>query len=132
MVTGISGAVTALADTLYPATSLPSSLAQDFSSRTPVLLRVRLLHPAVATIAVCYVLWAIWRSSTRRNRFSRSAIALITLLVMQIVIGMTNVLFLVPVWIQIAHLFAADAVWILLVLVSADLVLEAAKKGRKP
>jgi heme a synthase len=132
MVTGITGAVAALADILYPATSLPSSLAQDFSSRTPVLLRVRLLHPAVATIAVCYVLWAIWRSSTRRNRFSRSAIALITLLVMQIVIGMTNVLFLVPVWIQIAHLFAADAVWILLVLVSADLVLEAAKKGRKP
>jgi cytochrome c oxidase assembly protein subunit 15 len=126
MVTGITGAVAALADTLYPATSLPSSLAQDFSSRTPVLLRVRLIHPAVATVAACYVLWVIWRSSTGRNRFSRSAIALITLLFMQIVIGMTNVLFLAPVWIQIAHLFVADALWILLVLASADLVLEPA------
>jgi heme A synthase len=131
MVTGITGAVAALADTLYPATSLPSSLAQDFSSHTPALLRVRLLHPAVATIAACYVLWVIWRSSTGRNRFSGSAIALITLLFMQIVIGMTNVLFLVPVWIQIAHLFVADALWILLMLASADLVLEAAKEGRK-
>jgi cytochrome c oxidase assembly protein subunit 15 len=126
MVTGITGAVAALADTLYPATSLPSSLAQDFSSGTPVLLRVRPLHPAVATIAVCYVLWIIWRNSTARNRFSRSAIALITLLFMQVVIGMTNVLFLAPVWIQIAHLFVADALWILLVLASADLVLEPA------
>ena len=126
MVTGITGAVAALADTLYPATSLPSSLAQDFSSRTPALLRVRPLHPAVATIAVCYVLWIIWRNSTARNRFSRSAIALITLLFMQVVIGMTNVLFLAPVWIQIAHLFVADALWILLVLASADLVLEPA------
>jgi cytochrome c oxidase assembly protein subunit 15 len=126
MVTGITGAVAALADTLYPATSLPSSLAQDFSSRTPALLRVRLLHPAVATIAACYVLWVIWRSSTGRNRFSRSAIALVTLLFMQIVIGMTNVLFLAPVWIQIVHLFVADALWILLVLASADLVLEPA------
>src|SRR6266851_4454971 len=131
MVTGITGAVAALADTLYPATSLPSSLAQDFSSRTPALLRVRLIHPAVATVAACYVLWVIWRSSTGRNRFSRSAIALITLLFMQVVIGMTSVLFLAPVWIQIAHLFVADALWILLVLASADLVLEAAKEDRK-
>ena len=126
MVTGITGAVAALADTLFPATSLPSSLAQDFSSGTPALMRVRLLHPAVATVAACYVLWVIWRSSTGRNRFSRSAIALIILLFVQVVIGMTNVLFLAPVWIQITHLFVADALWILLVLASADLVLEPA------
>ncbi len=131
MVTGISGAVAALADTLYPATSLPSSLAQDFSSHTPALLRVRLLHPAVATVATGYVLWVIWRSSTGRKGFSRSAIALITILFMQVVIGMTNVLFLAPVSLQIAHLFVADALWILLVLASAELVLEPAKEGRK-
>ena len=104
MVTGITGAVAALADTLYPATSLPSSLAQDFSSRTPALLRVRLLHPAVATIILLFV---------------------------QVGIGMTNVLLLAPVWLQIAHLFVADTLWILLVLASADVVLEAAKEGRK-
>jgi cytochrome c oxidase assembly protein subunit 15 len=130
MVTGITGAVTALADTLYPATSLPSSLAQDFSSGTPALLRVRLLHPAVATIAACYVLWVIWRGSTARHRFSRSAIALIILLFVQVGIGMTNVLLLVPVWIQITHLFVADALWILLVLASADLVLKPTEEGR--
>jgi cytochrome c oxidase assembly protein subunit 15 len=124
MVTGLTGAVAALADTLYPATSLPLSLAQDFSSSTPALLRVRLFHLAVATVAACYVLWVILRSSTGRNRFSRSAIALIILLFVQVGIGMTNVLFLAPVWLQIAHLFVADALWILLVLASADLVLE--------
>ena len=130
MVTGITGAVTALADTLFPATSLPSSLALDFSSRTPALLRVRLLHPAIATIAACYVLWVIWKKSTGRSRFSRSAIALIILFFVQVGIGMTNVLFLAPVWIQIVHLFVADALWILLVLASADLVLEPAMEGR--
>ncbi len=124
--TGVTGAVSALADTLYPATSLPSSLAQDFSSGTPALLRVRLLHPAVATVAACYVLWVILRSSTGRNRFSPAAIALIILLFVQVGIGMTNVLLLAPVWIQIAHLFVADALWIFLVLASADLVLEPA------
>ena len=123
MATGIIGAVAALADTLFPATSLASSLAQDFSSGTPALLRVRLLHPALATVAAGYVLWVIWRSSTGRNRLSRSASALIILLFVQVGIGMTNVLLLAPFWVQIAHLFVADALWILLALASADLVL---------
>jgi len=126
LVTGTTGAVAALADTLFPATSLPLSLAQDFGSGTPALLRVRLLHPAIATVAACYILWVILRSSTGRNRFSRSAIALIILLFVQVGIGMANVLLLAPVWVQIAHLFVADALWILLVLASADLVLEPA------
>ena len=124
MVTGITGAVTALADTLFPSTSLASSLAQDFRSGTPVLLRVRLLHPAVSMVAAFYVLWVILSRSTGRNRLSRSAPALIILLFVQVGIGMTNVFLLAPVWVQIAHLFVADALWILLVLASADLVLE--------
>jgi cytochrome c oxidase assembly protein subunit 15 len=124
MVTGTTGAVAALADTLYPATSLRSSLMQDFGSVTPTLLRVRLLHTTVATIAACYVLWVIWRDSTGRNRFSRSAIGLIILFFVQVSVGITNVLFLVPDWLQIAHLFVADVLWVLLVLASADLVLE--------
>jgi cytochrome c oxidase assembly protein subunit 15 len=126
MVTGITGAVAALADTLFPATSLTSSLTQDFSPGTPALLHFRLLHPAAALITACYVLWLIWRSSTGRDRFSRSAIALIAVLLVQVVIGMANVLFLAAVWLQIAHLFVADVLWVLLVVASADLVLERA------
>jgi len=131
MVTGITGAVTALADTLFPSTSLASSLVQDFRSSAPALLRLRLLHPALATVAACYVLWVILRTSTGRNRLSQSAIALIILLFVQLGIGMTNVLLLAPVWVQIAHLFVADVLWILLVLASGDLVLEPIKEGRK-
>jgi heme a synthase len=130
MVTGITGAVTALADTLFPSTSLATSLAQDFRSSAPTLLRIRLVHPAVAMVAAGYVLWVILKSSTGQTRLSRSAIALIILLFVQVGIGMLNVLLLAPVWVQIAHLFVADVLWILLVLASADLVLEPAKEGR--
>lgn len=48
------------------------------------------------------------------------------LLFVQAGIGVMNVLLLAPVWLQIAHLFVADVLWILLVLASADLVLERA------
>jgi heme a synthase len=123
MLTGIAGAVTALADTLFPATSLSSALAQDFSSSADVFLRLRLLHPATAAIAVCYVVWLLLRSTTARHPLSRPTIALIIALFVQVGVGITNVLLLAPVALQIAHLFIADVLWILLVLVSADLVL---------
>jgi len=124
MVTGITGAVAALADTLFPATSLSSSLAQDFSSGTPDVLRFRLLHPAVATVAACYVLWVIFRISTGQLQFSQRAISLIAAIVVQFGVGLMNVLLLVPVWLQIVHLFVADVLWILIVLASAELMLE--------
>lgn len=129
MVTGIAGAVAALADTLFPSTSLRSSLMKDFGSVTPALLHFRLLHPAAALITASYVLWVLLKGFAIRNRFSRSAIALIILFFVQVGVGMTNVLFLTPVWLQIAHLFLADVVWVLLVLASADLILERTRGG---
>ncbi len=124
MLAGITGAVAALADTLCPSTSLRSSLMQDFGSVTPALLHFRLFHPPAALITACYVLWIVLRSSTSRNQFSRSAIALVISVPVQVGVGIANVLFLAPVWLQIAHLFVADVLWVSLVVVSADLVLE--------
>jgi cytochrome c oxidase assembly protein subunit 15 len=129
MLAGITGAVAALADTLFPSTSLRASLMQDFGSATPALLHFRLFHPAAALIAVCYVLWIVLRGFTSRDRFSRSAIALVICVLVQVGVGIANVLFLAPVWLQIAHLFVADVVWVLLVVVSSDLLLERAGIG---
>jgi len=124
MVIGITGAITALCDTLFPATSLRSSVLQDFSRGAPALLHFRLFHPPVAAIAACYLLWIVTTTSTQRSCVSHRRTALIIVLVSQVGIGMMNVLLLAPVWLQILHLFVADVLWILLVLVSAELVLE--------
>ncbi len=126
MLIGITGAVAALGDTLFPATSLRSSLAQDFSSGAPALLHLRVVHPIVAVIASAYVLWVIFKTVLRQTRPSRTAIALVTLFFAQIVIGIINVLLLAPVWLQILHLCVADLLWIVLVILSADLLFESA------
>ena len=128
MLIGITGAVAALGDTLFPATSLRSSLLQDFSAGTPALLRFRVLHPAVAAVAAGYIFWLIFRSSTRRGRFSPPAVALIVALFAQIGLGVMNVILLAPVWVQIVHLLLGDVFWILLVLASVDLLLEPATR----
>lgn len=126
MIIGITGAVAALGDTLFPATSLRSSLAQDFSSGTPVLLHLRLIHPIAAVIGAAYVLWVIFTVALRPARISRASIALAALFFVQIGIGIINVLLLTPIWLQILHLCVGDLLWIVLVLVSADLLFEPA------
>lgn len=123
MLIGITGAIAALGDTLFPATSLRSSLMQDFSPGAPALLHFRLLHPVVAVIAAGYILWVIGRTSHRRGRLSKLVISLVVLLSAQVSIGILNVLLLTPIWLQIFHLFVGDVFWIALVLASADLVL---------
>ena len=130
MLIGITGAVAALSDTLFPATSLRASMMQDFSSRAPALLHFRLLHPVVAIIAAEYILWLIAKTSHRRGPMSKMAISFVVLLSAQLTIGILNVLLLTPVWLQIMHLFVGDVFWIALVLASANLLLASAGTDR--
>jgi len=115
----ISGVLAALGDSLFPATSLSSSLTLDFSAASPLLLRLRLIHPIVATIGAAYVVWLSATSVLRRPGVARElGIALIFLATLQMSLGALNVLLLAPVWLQMTHLFVADLVWVFLVLVS--------------
>jgi heme a synthase len=118
---GMTGAVAALGDTLFPATSLRASVLQDFTSNSPALLHFRLLHPLLAVIAVTFVICLLLKNSSRRMRQSRASMALTLLLFAEIGIGLLNVLVLTPVWVQILHLLVADTIWISLVLASAAL-----------
>jgi heme A synthase len=45
LVLGVSGALTALGDTLFPVSTLQEGLQQDFSPTAHFLIRLRLLHP---------------------------------------------------------------------------------------
>jgi heme A synthase len=103
-----------------------------FLRSTPGLLHFRLLHPVLAIIAGTYVIWLVFKNSSRRMCQSRTSVAIIILLFAQIGIGLLNVFLLAPVWLQILHLLVADTIWISLVPASAALVLEDpyARSGR--
>jgi len=53
---GVSGAITALGDTLYPARTLQEGLDQDLSTTTHLFLRLRIFHPFIAIMAATAVL----------------------------------------------------------------------------
>jgi len=115
---GASGAVAALGNTLFPARSLTEALAQDFSTTTRLLLRLRLAHPVLAVAAAVVLLLLVARAAESRPgaRWRRATGALV---LAQLVLGVTNVALLAPVPLQLAHLLIADLLWIVTVVAGA-------------
>ncbi len=121
LVASISGAVAALGDTLYPSASITDGLRADLSTTSHLLIRLRLLHPVLAVSAVALVMLLAPRLPRRADRTGQQlARAVIAIAALQVVAGLTNVLLLAPVWMQIVHLLLADGVWIALVLLGAQ------------
>jgi len=116
LVVGATGSVAALADTLFPAPSLRAGLMEDFSKTAPLLVRMRWVHPAAALVGVVCVGWLCLRVR------GRAVTWLGTLMVLQLVLGVGDVLLLAPTWMQVLHLLGADLYWVALVAVAAEVL----------
>jgi heme A synthase len=119
IVLGVSGAIAALGDTLFPASSLAAGLAQDLDPAAHIFLRLRLFHPVMAAAVGAWLLFYAVSTASRRPDVAGRAWSLTALLGAQVVAGVVNLLLLAPVWMQIVHLLLADLLWIALVLLSA-------------
>ena len=122
LILGMSGALTALGDTLFPVDSLQEGIQQDFTSTAHFLVRLRILHPTIAVVVAAYLIVVVNWINARINRGLNRQIAwlLISLFVVQLLAGLINVLLLAPVWMQMVHLLLSDLVWISLVLYAAE------------
>ncbi len=128
MLLGASGAVAALGDTLFPASSLEEALRQDLAASSHILIRLRLLHPAIALVSAAVLL--LLAGAARRDhdaglappRAARLANALTVLVLSQVALGFINVALLAPAAIQLLHLLLADALWIVLVALTAHVL----------
>lgn len=117
---GVSGAITALGDTLYPVRSLAAGWAQDFDPSANIFVRLRVWHPMIAAAVGAWLLYYALSAFRRTPPVRRWAYALIGVLIVQFVAGLTNLLLLAPVWMQIVHLLLGDLLWIVLVLLAAE------------
>jgi cytochrome c oxidase assembly protein subunit 15 len=109
LVVGATGSVAALADTLFPSTSLQAAFLQDFAANSPLLVRMRWVHPATALVGLAC---AIWLALQLRSRLGR---LLLVLIATQLCLGAADVFLLAPTWMQLLHLLGADLYWIALV-----------------
>lgn len=122
IIIGATGAITALGDTLFPATSLVQGLEQKFDPTANFMVRLRIVHPTLAVVMAVYVTVLAQFVARRAGDVTsrRAARLLLILFFTQLVFGAINVALLAPVWMQLVHLLMADAVWITFVLLSAS------------
>jgi len=120
LVVAVSGSLAALGDTLFPASTLRAAFAQDMDANSPMLLRLRGVHPASAFVAAAFVIWLIVRA--RRQNLSALGNTVIALLAAQFALGIADVILLAPTWMQIVHLLGADLYWVALIMLAAGVV----------
>jgi len=106
-----TGAITALADTLFPTSGGVSAGAEHF------LTRLRIFHPILAVFAVA-------ATTLATRNVVRAAWPLVKWLVVltlcQLGLGLLNIALGTPLWLQILHLALADVIWIAYIWVAAQ------------
>ncbi|HEY0969923.1 MAG TPA: COX15/CtaA family protein [Gemmatimonadales bacterium] len=118
---GVTGAITALGDTLFPAGSLAEGVRQDFSPTAHFLLRLRIIHPVLAVSTAFFALVVAVSVHFRRTDpvARRLAKVVMALFAVQLVLGFVNLILLAPVGMQLVHLLVADLLWVALVLLTS-------------
>ena len=124
---GISGAVAALGNTLFPAETLAEGFRMDAAQESHILVRLRVIHPLLAAGAAAWLLYiGVVLASDDRKRVRVLATLLAAFVAEQILAGFMNLVLLAPTAMQLIHLFLADAVVITTVLLAAATLTPAA------
>ena len=117
---GVSGAIVALGDTLFPSQSLTAGLQQDLDTTAHFLIRLRVAHPIIAIAVGIYLIILAAYFGLPHPSLKRPAQTLMGLVIIQLLAGGVNVMLLAPIWMQLAHLLLADLTWVALVAFTAS------------
>jgi heme A synthase len=117
----VTGAVTALGDTLYPLPPGADLSVRLGHAQGHFLAQLRVVHPVLASLVgvlVAYYALVLQREAGTPG-VRRGARTLLLLVVLQVGAGIMNVLLSAPAWLQVVHLAIATLVWLSLVLLGA-------------
>ncbi|HHC08223.1 MAG TPA: heme A synthase [Actinobacteria bacterium] len=118
VVVGALGALNALADTVVPVAE-----AAEAVGNARLLADLRVAHPLVAIVLGLFVASILAGvAGSHGGVVGRLGAVVGVLLVLQVFVGMANVLLGVPLGLQVLHLAIADVMWIAYVLVAAAAV----------
>jgi heme a synthase len=111
-----TGAVTALADTLFPK---EFDLATAVTPGEHFLTQLRVVHPIVAVLVGFAAVWV----AARRMDGSAGLPARLVVggVVIQVVLGAASVALLTPLWLSLLHLLVADLLWMAWVWLALEL-----------
>jgi hypothetical protein len=107
---GVTGALTALGDTLFPVTSLTAGFQQDVAANSHFLIKLRGLHPFLAVLWILSVF--VWSRKLEVQELLPIRATLLFFVILQFFLGFLNWMLLAPTAMQIVHLLVADLVFI--------------------
>jgi len=115
MLVSMSGAVTALGDTLFPVRSADAAWREPPADH--FLVQLRVLHPVLAGLCVCFAAFVARRFA---DYFATRPWALLVgaLSGAQLLLGGVNIVLNAPGWLQLVHLLLAQLLWISVVLLA--------------
>jgi heme a synthase len=122
VLTAMTGAVTALGDTLFPVEAtggdVLARVRDDLSATRHFLVRLRIVHPVVAVATAALLLWiSSWVARAGFDATSRRvARGLKHAVAAEVVVGVANIGLAAPGWLQLVHLLLAQLVWLATVL----------------
>jgi heme a synthase len=119
LLVSMTGAVTALGDTLYP---VEAGAPGTGSTTGHFLQRMRIVHPLLATGVGLYLLWlAITLPGLPATATVRRLGNIVAgLVVAQLCAGVVNIMLLAPGWMQLVHLALATSLWVALVVLALE------------
>jgi heme A synthase len=121
LIIGASGALNALADTIFPSDSVAQGIADEFGPTAPLLLRLRIIHPVVAIAGGILVGWIAADTARRGSPTTKRLASVVSIVVLsQFFVGIANIFFLTPLAIQVIHLMVADILWLSFILFSVS------------
>jgi heme A synthase len=113
----MTGAVTALGDTLFPvvrgASGIVEHVMEELSATQHFLIRLRIVHPILAILVAAWA-WRIALAASDDSEGQTRTIARLALwtVIAQVVVGLANIGLGAPGWMQLVHLFLAESLWI--------------------
>lgn len=116
-----AGAVTALGDTLF----LSGAIGTEPDGTQHFLISLRAWHPILAVGVSAYLFAMGYWLQRQYNapRIEGQITALYLLVALQIGVGILNIFLQAPVWMQVTHLLIADVMWLLLIVLSSNVLI---------
>lgn len=118
LVLAVSGAIAALATTLFPSESLLEGFLKDFSSDAHMLTRLRILHPLIASFLGAFMIYRLSQSIKSSDEKLIKSIQLdkslqtLLVIVVLLIVGLITLVTLSPIPLKIFHLLLAHLGWV--------------------
>lgn len=107
-----TGAITALGDTIFPAETFAEGWRQKQEHDAHLFVRLRIVHPVLAILTALYLLFLHIPRAQDDGPLRRGSQTVLAVLVLQMAVGLVNVLLAAPAALQIVHLLVADLLFI--------------------